>query len=238
MFGDWLVPDELQRFLDESFARSPYAAPGAAKPEVPLLTWETLDRVLASEQPVDVMTVSGGRLVSAPVPRGERDVQRLMRLGVSTVVRASELHDPALAELARSFAKVLPGEIHVQLYATPAGTHSYGWHYDFEDVFIAQTLGIKDYYFRANTVARHTQLGDVPDFSLIKAETSQLLTARLLPGDWLYIPRRFWHLVKCVQDSLSISIGVMSPEAIRTAHRIPAGWTGEPEHRAVTHLPQ
>ena len=35
-----------------------------------------------------------------------------------------------------------------------AQANSYGWHHDFEDVFIAQTAGVKDDYFRANTVAR------------------------------------------------------------------------------------
>ena len=46
-------------------------------------------------------------------------------------------------------------------------------------------------------------------------------------GDWLYIPYRWWHLVKCVQESLSISVGVMSPSELQRARRLPAGWTGE-----------
>ena len=89
-----------------------------------------------------------------------------------------------------------------------------------------RSLGEKDYYIRDNTVARHTRLGEALDFSLIKAERSPLAAARLLAGDWLYIPRRFWHLVKCIEDSLSISVGVMSPEAFLSARRIPAGWIG------------
>ncbi len=47
---------------------------------------------------------------------------------------------------------------------------TFGWHYDFEDVFIAQTLGTKDYYFRDNTVGRHTRLGERLDFSALRAE--------------------------------------------------------------------
>jgi hypothetical protein len=88
-----------------------------------------------------------------------------MRHGVSVVVRSSERNDPGLAGLAEAFGRSLPGEVHVQLYATPAGTHSYGWHYDFEDVFIAQTAGVKDYFFRENTVARETLLGQPMDFA-------------------------------------------------------------------------
>ena len=122
---------------------------------------------------------------------------------------------------------MLPGEVHVQVYATPAGTNSYGWHYDFEDVFIAQTAGVKDYYFRQNTVARDTRLGDQLDFTSVRRETSPIYQSRLIAGDWLYIPSTWWHLVKCVEDSLSISVGVMPPEALRDARRLPAGWTGK-----------
>lgn len=228
MLKDWLAPDGLQSLAEMVLYRTPHARPAAAQPDVPLLGWATLDRVLASQRPVDVLTVHRGQLVRALAPRCAEDVKRLMQTapGISTVVRASEQHDEGLAALARSFAEVLPGEIHVQLYATPTGTNSYGWHYDFEDVFIAQTLGVKDYYFRENTVARRTRLGDSLDFSLIRSETSPLLTTRLHAGDWLYIPRRFWHLVKCVEDSLSISVGVMPQEDLRSARRIPAGWTG------------
>ncbi len=60
----------------------------------------------------------------------------------------------------------------MQLYATPGGTYSFGWHYDFEDVFIAQTLGIKDYYLRDNTLARHTLIGETLDFGCIRQEKS------------------------------------------------------------------
>jgi ribosomal protein L16 Arg81 hydroxylase len=33
-------------------------------------------------------------------------------------------------------------------------------------------------------------------------------TARLFAGDWLYIPSRWWHMAKCIEDSLSISLGL------------------------------
>jgi ribosomal protein L16 Arg81 hydroxylase len=149
-----------------------------------------------------------------------------MARGISTVIRAAEHHDDGLRRLADAYGAALPGEVHVQLYATPAGTHSFGWHYDFEDVFIAQTLGIKDYYLRDNSVARHTRLGETLDFACIRHETTPTMAARLIAGDWLYIPRRWWHLVRCAEDSLSISVGVMPPDETRNACRMPRGWTG------------
>jgi 50S ribosomal protein L16 3-hydroxylase len=182
--------------------------------------------VLGSKLPLDVLTVAGGQLIDAPRPRSLGEVRGLMRRGVSVVVRVAERHDPGLAGLASSFERELPGEVHVQLYASPAGSNSYGWHYDLEDVFIAQTAGVKDYYFRENTVARDTVLGDALDFRQVRAERSPLFNSRLEPADCLYIPSRWWHLVLCREDSLSISVGVTSPEVLRSARRLPAGWTG------------
>ena len=197
MLTKWLAPEDLEWFMRTHFQTAPFARPGAARGAIPVLDWQTLDRVLRSDQPLDVMTVRAGQLQEVAIPRCLEDARALMHAGVSVVVRGAERHDPKLRALADGFEAALPGEVHVQLYATPGGTNSYGWHYDFEDVFIAQTLGVKDYYFRDNTVARHTVLGDHLDFTVFRQETSPVFSARLVAGDWLYIPARWWHLVKC-----------------------------------------
>jgi len=228
LLTDWLAPDDLDWFRRTHFQRAPFARPAAARAAIPVLDWDTIDRVLGSPEPLDVMTVTGGRLQEVPRPRSVAEVRALMQAGISVVVRGAERHDPGLRAVAEGFAAALPGEVHVQLYATPGGTNSYGWHYDFEDVFIAQTAGVKDYYFRANTVARDTVLGDRLDFTCVRREKSPIYSSRLIAGDCLYIPSTWWHLVKCAEDSLSISVGVMPPEALRAARRLPPGWTGTP----------
>jgi ribosomal protein L16 Arg81 hydroxylase len=62
---------------------------------------------------------------------------------------------------------------------------------------------------RDNTVARQMRLGEPLDFTCIHKEKSQIMEARLIAGDWLYIPRRWWHFVHCAEDALSISVGIM-----------------------------
>jgi 50S ribosomal protein L16 3-hydroxylase len=226
MLAEWLTPDDTAWFASQYLHKAPYARPGAARDVLPLFTWDTLDHVLASDAPLDLLTVARGELMLAPRPRTRADVRRLLDIGVSVVIRAAEAHDDGLARLAARFEQVLPGEVHVQLYVTPGGTNSYGWHYDFEDVFIAQTAGQKDYYFRDNTVATDTALGERLDFTSVRGERSPMFSARLAAGDWLYLPPRWWHLVKCVEESLSISVGVMPPGELRRARRLPPGWTG------------
>lgn len=225
MFNDWLTPNDPGWFLAHRYGRAPFARPGAAASAVPLFDWSILAGIFRNHCPIDVLTVASGRLIDVPAPRSCDDVAGLMRTGVSVVIRSAELHDPGLALLAHSFTRELAGEVHVQLYVTPAGTASYGWHFDFEDVFIAQTRGAKDYYMRANTVAAASLLGDHLDFTTIREERSPLSVATLVPGDWLYIPAKWWHLVRCTTDALSISVGVMSPEAKRGARPIPRGWS-------------
>ena len=175
---------------------------------VPLLDWQTFGRVLASRSSPDVLVANDGRLVDVPPPRSLTAARSLMQRGHGMVIRRSERHEERFASLAAAFAGDLPGEVQIQLYATPAGTQTFGWHFDMEDVFIVQTAGIKDYYMRKNTVAPSVARGEKPDFSLIRQETSPLLCCRLHAGDWLYIPSLWWHLVKSVEDALSISIGV------------------------------
>lgn len=96
MFQNWLAPDELEGFWANHFNRAPFARADGAIAAISLFTWDTVDRVLRSCGPLDVLTVSGGRLVD----------------------------------------------------------------------------------------------------------------------DWLYIPATWWHLVKCAEDALSISVGIMSPAAL------------------------
>lgn len=108
-----------------------------------------------------------------------------------------------MAELQQDVA----GEQRVLVFATPGGVNGFGWHYDAEEVFIIQTAGEKEYLFRENTVAV-PQRGAQPDFSRIREETSLMLSCRLLPGDWLYLPRGYWHVAHPNDHSLSISIGI------------------------------
>ena len=220
MLSEWLRPESVGEFTATHLGRAPYARPGAAASAVSRLSWAVLERVLEARPKPDVLVARDGRLAGASAPRHLRAARALLARELGIVVRKAERHDSALAELARSFAADLPGEVHVQLYVTPAGTRTFGWHFDAEEVFIVQTAGTKDYFMRANTVLPGGSLGraaSAPDFGAVRRETSPLLSARLIPGDWLYIPSRWWHLGHSNEEALSISIGVMPQLARRSA---------------------
>jgi 50S ribosomal protein L16 3-hydroxylase len=224
MLAAWLSPRSIEEFFLEHLGRVPHAQPSTASNALDLFDWDVLERLLGAfnsgtggsgtgspgtgSEP-DMLVAHRGQLVDVPAPRSVKEVRQLMARSLGVVLRKAERHDARLATLAEAFARDLPGQVHVQLYVTPAGTQTFGWHYDDEDVFIAQTVGVKDYYIRANTVSPTHREPRRPDFSAVRRETSPLLSVRLIPGDWLYIPSRWWHLVSSVEDSLSISIGVI-----------------------------
>ena len=208
MLQQWLSPTPVAEFVRTHLHRQPWAQPSAAISAVPRFGWETLDRVLRVEPEPDLIVIAGGKPVDTASPRSLAEVKVLMEKGIGLVIRRAERLDPGLAELATAFEADLPGEVHLQLFVTPAETHGFSWHYDFEDVFIAQTEGAKEYFFRENTVDLKTPHDAQPDFARVSSEVTPIATARLEPGDWLYVPRRWWHVAHCVRDSLSISVGV------------------------------
>lgn len=217
MLGAWLGTLSIEEFSARYLQREPIAQPGTTHAAVPLLDWDVLDRVLASEAPrPDVLVVAGGKLLPWPAPRCATEARAYMRMGVGLAMRHTQHCHPNLRAVADAFETDV-GEAQVQVFVTPASTHGFSWHYDDEDVFIAQTAGTKDYYFRANTVAADC-LADASVFGRFHEETSPLCTATLVPGDFLYIPARWWHMAVCREDSLSISVGVFPRTASRAAN--------------------
>jgi ribosomal protein L16 Arg81 hydroxylase len=105
------------------------------------------------------------------------------------------------------------GDVSIQVYATPAGYRSFGWHYDCEDVFIVQTSGMKEYLLRRNTVNPAPTIDAMPRDMRLELETSPAIACTLIAGDWLYIPRGWWHVAAAIENSLSISVGVLTPAA-------------------------
>ncbi|HEU0034972.1 MAG TPA: cupin domain-containing protein [Kofleriaceae bacterium] len=210
MWRDWLGSLSLEQFRADYLQRMPLAHPATARAAVPMLDWNILEHVLGNG--ADILVVARGKLLELPAPRDADEVRAYLRIGVGLCLRHTENCHPALRKIADGFETDL-GTAQVQLFVTPGGTHGFGWHYDDEDVFIAQTLGVKDYYFRANTVT--TAIAAPAEFQAYPTETSTLRAATLVAGDFLYIPARWWHMAVCHETSLSISVGVRPRDQAR-----------------------
>lgn len=216
MLSDWLGDIGLDAFRAAHLQRAPLACPGTTHGARELLDWNGLARVLKSKP--DVLVVARGQLLPFPAPTDLDELRAYFRMGIGLAMRHTEKADPVMATVAQAFERDV-GTSQVQVFVTPRETHGFGWHYDDEDVFIAQTHGVKDYYFRANTV---TPARAAPsEFSRYPEETSTLCTATLVAGDFLYIPARWWHMAICREESLSISVGVYPRELASSSHGAP-----------------
>ncbi len=214
MLERWFGTLTPAEFMRECYLTRPYSLAGAGAPFVSRLTWETLHRVLPQCDARDLLVVRDGRLWAGPDPASRGEAEGLFEAGYSLVVRHAERHDAGLAELAEGFARDLGGRVAIQLYATPRGRHSFGWHYDAEEVFILQTAGTKRYFLRENTVRPRPLVDAMPKDMEYEKEGAPLFQCTLVPGDWLYVPCGFWHVARAVEESLSISIGVLPPTAM------------------------
>jgi 50S ribosomal protein L16 3-hydroxylase len=210
---EWLVRTSSAQRQGATLGNQAWARPGVALDAVKSCGWDSLGRLLRAKPSPDVLVVAGGKLMQDAAPRSLIELELLMRRGIGLCVRRSERHDVSLAACTSSVAACLGRHVHLQVFATPGDTHGFGWHYDAEDVLIVQTAGVKDYYFRENTVDNREPDGARADFSRFRVEKSPLQTARLIAGDCLFIPARWWHMARCVEDSLSMSFGIWGASA-------------------------
>ncbi len=203
-----MAPIGLDAFRRDYLGRAPVALPSTTESAFELFDWNVLQAVLSSRADLDALVVARGELIQVSIPRTSRELGIYLRHGIGLCIRHSERHHPYLKRVASEIEAAFPGATaQVQLFVTPAETHGFTWHFDDEDVFIAQTNGKKEYLFRENTVAADERAR--PDvFSRFPTESTPICAARLHRGDFLYIPSRWWHMAECIEDSLSISVGV------------------------------
>lgn len=213
MISAWLGLTPRQQFLAEHFHRAPFASQGGARSAVPYLEWDTIARLVSARPRPDVLVARSGSLQDGREPGSTEDFVALLQDGCSVVVRHAERFDRRLAELAQTVAAEFAGDVTVHLFATPAGCHGFGWHYDCEDVFLAQTSGEKEYFLRRNTVNPEPTIDVMPKDMQFERETSPTMACTMVRGDWLYIPRGWWHVARAKEHSLAISIGLLTPEA-------------------------
>lgn len=215
VLSTWLQEDPAT-FLHRHWRKAPIACPGTAHETASRCRWATFHAILG--QRPDALVADRGAEAAGPAPHDAASLQACFARGHGVVVRRAERHDPGLGELAAELERELSGEVNIQLFATPTGQRSFGWHFDAEDVFIVQSEGGKEYFFRENTVCPEARHQPRPDFARIQGERSDVLAALLTVGDCLYLPSPWWHIAEAREPSLHLSIGVL-PKPARARFR-------------------
>jgi len=206
-------PLSLQEFNSQYLGQKPFAAAGTGASFRKMLSWELLAELFSSSY-ADCWLVNQGRLN----PQHYKENFRLnfaeavngFIAGHTVLVRHSERAHRDLGVIASDFYKVFQVPIDIQLYATPQGQEGFDWHYDCEDVFVIQSSGQKEFTLRKNTDLvlshRHCLPQSLEDFQ--KRSAGPEIKCLLAAGDFLYIPRGYWHKARAITDSFHFSVGL------------------------------
>ncbi len=206
-----LLDDAAGRdFYQQHYLRTPFAGCGTAKPFAGLLSDAVLAQLIATTS-CELTLVKDGRCHPGPRPHSLPQAWGFHQDGYSLVFRHAEQHHPAIAAIGGRLALELIGELDAHVYVTPADHFSFGWHYDAEEVFFIHTAGVKEFYLRQNTVQPDPVPATMTRDLAPERETSPVMHCRLEPGDWLYIPRGWWHMAKARTDARSLSLGLLVP---------------------------
>jgi 50S ribosomal protein L16 3-hydroxylase len=197
----------LSLFMEEHYQKLPFALAGGCAEYKHLGSWELLDE-LWQRRDLDLLASSSQGVWTGGAPKSNADARAMLAAGYSLGLRNTQKQLPALADLAANFQRDFLATIDVQIYCTPGGSPGFGWHYDYEDVFILQTLGSKEWWLRKNTVNPWPLKETLPADMRYEAEIMPLIHCTLRAGDWLYIPAGYWHRTAAPEESISMSVGV------------------------------
>jgi ribosomal protein L16 Arg81 hydroxylase len=209
----FLQTSSVPQFLNDYFLKLPYSEAGSCRHAEHLGSWEMVDWLLRQPH-VDVLAGRQGQVWTGANPTSADEARRLLAEGYTVGIRHAERHGGELAKLAAGFQADFAAEVNVHLYCTPSGQPGFGWHYDAEDVFILQTVGSKEWSLRKNTVNPWPLVETIPADMRYGRELMPLVRTNLARGDWLYIPAGYWHRTEAGEESISLSVGLMSTTAI------------------------
>jgi hypothetical protein len=212
LFGD--VP--IARFIDECLHRLPFSLAGSARGACELGTWDSLAGILNDAVNEDAFAVRNGEWHEGTLPRTLEAARGLSGAGYTVFVRHAERYHAGLAELARAFETTFGGPVNIHVFATPAGSPGFSWHYDAEDVFIIQTAGEKEYSLRKNTVNPWPLEETLPADMRYEREIMPLMRVALRAGDLLYIPCGYWHKAEAKGSPQKGSVPIFSEQKMGT----------------------
>jgi 50S ribosomal protein L16 3-hydroxylase len=206
-------------FRERVLGGEAYAGLGLAREARHLFDWCALERLLASGtgSEVDLLTLDG--LVPHPSRLDLAGVGGVLASGCGLRLRGAESKDPELGSLAEAFGRDLSGHASVQLLALPRRGAKLAWRRLSVDAFFAQTEGSCEHHFRPS-VGRSRRASELAH------------SCSLEPGDWLYVPRGWWHRTDAIDLSLTILIELARPWSMRSSRAKPNKMSSEDERLA------
>ncbi|WP_413587485.1 JmjC domain-containing protein [Bdellovibrio sp. HCB274] len=175
---------------------------------------------IVREQYGDCWLARNGKLPALPeLKSGSLTVEQMcsgITQGYSLVIRHAEYANKELSAIAEVFSAIFQKPIDIQLYFTPENCEGFDWHFDYEDVFVFQTFGVKEFTLRPNSFWPDVSGQMQSSLYLNEVFTTEIKFV-LSAGEFLFIPAGWWHKAKAMTPSYHISVGVLTNDVRRPA---------------------
>jgi hypothetical protein len=224
-----LAPEPEARFLEKYLGEEFLSIPGHRQKFRELLGWRELNNILSYQAVAPHLrmskegtqlplasflktkyTVSGHSIQS---PHSSAVVAHL-RDGASLILNEIDALHPPIRALAEGLEAATRSVVQVNLYASWRSSPGFDLHYDAHDVFILQIEGPKHW-----KVFRPTDRYPVTYKTERKPDLLSLdpvFDGVLKPGDVLYIPRGWWHIVTPLDEpTMHLTAGLHPPTGIK-----------------------
>ncbi|KVE27593.1 hypothetical protein WS67_11280 [Burkholderia singularis] len=127
--------------------------------------------------------------------------------GATLVLDAAEEMVSTIDALAGELERLLGEYVRAHVFVGWQNSQGLATHWDAHDVLLLQVHGSKDWTIYEPT-REHPMLRDI-EFDDFPEDTKPYLSVRLNPGDFLYIPRGWWHDSRpCGEPTLHVSFSV------------------------------
>ncbi|UYL07860.1 cupin domain-containing protein [Bdellovibrio sp. SKB1291214] len=208
LLNKMIAPMTLNEFNCDYLLQKPYSAASCAQDIRNVFNWSVAMEIVNSQYDKTFLA-KNGKVITEHNPLCADSVCKGLTQGATLIIPHAELAHPTFKKLAGHFLHHYPRPYDVELYLTPEGNEGLDWHYDYEDVFVMQSSGVKEFTLRKNSfwpMAADRRISQKEVW--IKEHFLNETKCTLHPGDWLYIPAGYWHKAKALTQSYHISVGL------------------------------
>lgn len=208
LLNKMIAPMTLNDFNSEFLMQKPYAAVSCAQEVRNIFNWSVMMEIVNAKYD-KAFFAKNGKVLTEIHPLSAESICQGITQGATLIIPHAERAHPIFKALAEEFTEYYPRPYDVELYLTPEGQEGLDWHYDYEDVFVLQSFGVKEFTLRRNSywpMAADRRISQKEVW--LKEYFLNETKCTLHPGDWLYIPAGYWHKAKALTQSYHISVGL------------------------------
>lgn len=210
-FSDIIYPVTQDEFFSDYLSKKILYINSSTNKFENLLPWEEFNSLLANQRldyPRIRMAKEGQnidrtefinynhRVRDVVVPQLDNSkINELLKDGATLIVDAIDECSPKIASICDTLENALYEKIQVNSYTTWGATHGFDLHWDDHDVFILQLKGKKSWKIYEMT-RKFPMYRDYHELNSPPLENQVVWDGIMNEGDFLYIPRGWWHYAK------------------------------------------